>query len=233
MVEHHRRSRNRFGKVAEGAVLEMEMPGVPRHPTLAEPRDAGAEGVAFVEAGAGAAGNGEAARVGRVGAGVADAAEPPAGRLVMRVERLVEQGVFEVRMGDDPRNDGAPRPAPGGFGDVGDEAGLSDRAQMLGGVHVPMGAAFEKHGLAHIVARPGVGPQMFEQVARTAAVPEMVVGVDDLAPGVEDRFVGEREPVVAHRQSGDAHASGLDTRRGGSRVGHDADAAFQASAMSK
>jgi len=75
-----------------------------------------------------------------------------------------------------------------------DELGFSDRLHFdraLGAVHR---AALDKNGLGDVVTAAGVGEQLLDQKTVPGAVPQMVVGIDDLQPRFDDLLLPQCEP---------------------------------------
>ena len=197
MVEHHRRAGHGARQVGKSGVLVVVVPAVVGVAALAQQAQAGAKlGVGKQPLGAAA---GDAQRLGvRVArAGMADAAEQPAPCRLVGRQRLDQQGAApQVGMAHDAGDLGAAATVTAGAGQAGDEVGFADRFQMLGAVFAVSRPAFDEHGLDDVVAGAGVGPQVGQQVARTAAHrgPQVVVGVDDGPVGVDRRFARQVQP---------------------------------------
>ena len=121
------------------------------------------------------------------GDAVADAAEPPRPRRLMRIEHIREPAVQrEVGVRDDT-GDLRTGSCRGLARHAGHPFRLANRSQVLGTVVAVVAAALGVYRLHHTVAGPGVRLQVGKQVA-SPLVPlfdEMVVGVDDLAVGFE------------------------------------------------
>jgi hypothetical protein len=74
-------------------------------------------------------------------------------------------------------------------GDAGDELGLADWAQLdrpVGAIHR---AAFLKDGGDDVVAGVEVGEQFRQQIGPAAAVPQMMMRINDRQLRFEDRFL--------------------------------------------
>jgi hypothetical protein len=85
-------------------------------------------------------------------------------------------------------------------GDAGDEFGLADGPHLgraAGAVHR---VAFEKHRRDDVVAAVQVSEQFVEEIAVIAALPQMMVRIDDRQIRVEDRLqLGGGEPCLVRR----------------------------------
>ncbi len=81
--------------------------------------------------------------------------------------------------------------------DAVDEFRLADRAQFLRPVRAMEGAALDEHGIGDVVAAVEVGQQIVQQVAPAAAVPQMMVRIDDRQVRLQRRLDGAGEPVLA------------------------------------
>ena len=75
-----------------------------------------------------------------------------------------------------------------------DLADGAERFRAAGAIHR---AAVDIDGRDDIVAGGDVGRHFFDHVALAAAVPQMMMGVDDRAPGIENFFFPLCEPVLA------------------------------------
>ena len=75
-----------------------------------------------------------------------------------------------------------------------DKLGFADRLHLdraIGAVHR---AALDKNGLGDVVTAAGVGEQLLDQKTVPGAVPQMVVGIDDLQPRFDDLLLPQCEP---------------------------------------
>jgi hypothetical protein len=103
----------------------------------------------------------------------------------------------QIGIADDAGRDAGWAVIPRGAhrGDARDELGLADRAifgqaaprRVGGAVHR---AAFEKDGRDDVVAGVEVGEQLVEEIAVIAALPQMMVGIDDRQIRVEHGLFG-------------------------------------------
>jgi hypothetical protein len=75
-----------------------------------------------------------------------------------------------------------------------DELGFSDElhfGRALGTIHR---AALDKNGLGDVVATAGFRKQLINEKTVAGAIPQMMVGIDDLQPRFDDLFLLQREP---------------------------------------
>ena len=75
-----------------------------------------------------------------------------------------------------------------------DELGLADGLHFDRAVGAVHRAALDKNGLGDLVAAAGVGEQFANQKTVPGAVPQMMVGIDDLQPRFDDLLLPQREP---------------------------------------
>ena len=86
-------------------------------------------------------------------------------------------------------------------GDAVDEFGLAHRREVWIAVGAIHGAALDEYRAADGVTRTDVGQIVFEQIAR-AAIPEMMVRIDDRQVGFEDVLAPLREPFLVDAEQG-------------------------------
>ena len=199
VVEDDRRFGEGAREVGEIRELRMVLPGVEHQSVARQTREALAElrveqqmlrwiGVRVADVGA------------RVPArGVTDAAKAWAGGEV-RFEHLVDRRAQrEVGVADDAGGDARrARAAALGLGrDALDEIGLAHRTQRLGTSASILGHALDEHGRGHVMALSEIGEQLIEHVARSGAVPQVVMGIADRKTGLECRF--SRRLWAGHR----------------------------------
>ena len=75
-----------------------------------------------------------------------------------------------------------------------DEFRLADGLHFDWAVGAVHRTALDKNGLSDVVAAIGVGEQFAEQKTVPGAVPQMMVGIDDLQPRFDDLLLPQREP---------------------------------------
>src|SRR6516225_926974 len=75
-----------------------------------------------------------------------------------------------------------------------DELGFTDRLHLDRAVGAVHRTALDKNGLGDVLAAAGVGEQFVDQKTVPRAVPQMMVGIDDLQPRLEDLLPPQRQP---------------------------------------
>jgi hypothetical protein len=134
-------------------------------------------------------------------------------RLQQRPRGVAEQ---EIGMADDTGADRGRTVAAAGAhrrGAVG-EFHLADRPHRFSPARAVHRACLDIDGRHDVVAGADVGGQIVDQVALAAAVPEMMMGIDDRAGRVDDVLPAQRQPVFARIGIEPAF------RHGGSAGGH-------------
>ena len=108
----------------------------------------------------------------------------------------------QIGIADDTGRDAGRTVIPRGAhrGDAGDKLGLADGPEFGGAALAVHRAAFEEDGCDDVVAGVEVGEQLVEEIAVIAALPQMMVGIDDRQIRVEHGLVGgRREPCLVRR----------------------------------
>jgi hypothetical protein len=108
----------------------------------------------------------------------------------------------QIGITDDTGRDAGRTVIPRGAhrGDAGDKLGLADGPEFGGAALAVHRAAFEEDGRDDVVAGVEVGEQLVEEIAVIAALPQMMVGIDDRQVRVQHGFVGGRgEPCLVRR----------------------------------
>ena len=77
-----------------------------------------------------------------------------------------------------------------------DERCFTDAAQRLGPVRAVVGQALDVHGGRQLVPASGIGQVVRSQVAVSAAVPQVVVRVDDLPRRLPRRLLALCQPAL-------------------------------------
>src|SRR5450756_1955680 len=77
------------------------------------------------------------------------------------------------------------------------ELDLADRAERFRPVSTIHRAAVDIDGRNHIVSGGEVVGDLLDQIALAAAVPQMMMGIDDWPAGIDDFFRMQGEPVLA------------------------------------
>src|SRR5204863_1809363 len=132
---------------------------------------------------------------------MADAAEAPAARALMRLQHLLDAAAeVEVRMSDDAGagTDLSVVAACRHRGDAVDELALADRLHLLGPVGTMERSRLHEDGGDDVVTAVGVGEQIVEQITPAAAVPEMMMRIDDRQLRLQDRLLAAIEPVLTN-----------------------------------
>ena len=73
-------------------------------------------------------------------------------------------------------------------------ANRSQRFRSAGAIHR---AAIDIDGRHDVVAGCDIAGDLLDHVALAAAIPQMMMGIDDRALGVDDFLLAQREPVLA------------------------------------
>ena len=200
MIEHDFRVRKGAGEVGEFADLRMKQPGVEAQAQWREAGKALAEGA--VEQ--------QPFRPRRIHAGdigvriprrrVPDAAEAAVAgndlRLQHRLRAVAEQ---QIDVADDAGADRglAVAAACRHRRDAIRKLDLADGPERLGAVRAVHRAAIDIDGGDDVVAGSDVSRHLLDHVAQAAAVPEMVMRIDDRTRGIDDLLTILCEPVLA------------------------------------
>ena len=130
-----------------------------------------------------------------VRSGVADAAEQAPAGLGVGVEHLGKLAAEpEVGMGHDSGNT-RPGAISGLGGHSGHELGFTHWSEVFRTTGTVGGAALHKDRLLNPVSRPGVSPQVGEQVLGVGEAPQVVVGINDCQFGLDDLLINLRVPL--------------------------------------
>jgi len=117
----------------------------------------------------------------------------------MRVEHFFQHiAAHEIRVRDDRGDRGFARAAAlTRLRDVRDELGLAHDSQMLRPILPIARAALDEHRLLDPVPRPGVRPQVIEQIcAEVRPMPQMMMWIDDRPLRIDHIFDDLVEPLV-------------------------------------
>jgi len=197
VIEDHRGLWNGSSKIGEFGELVVVVPGVESEAESTQHSHSVAEIVARIEPLGRSAGDAQGLGMRISGARVADAPKQSLAGLRVSLENFFD--VFaagEVGVGHDAGYGCSPWNRRTGDGDLGDELGLADRAQMLGSVVAIARSTLDEDGLLDVVARARVGVKIGEEIRRAASVsPQVVMRIDDASTGIEDVFAYLGEPV--------------------------------------
>ncbi|MET4764529.1 hypothetical protein ABH975_000776 [Bradyrhizobium ottawaense] len=92
-------------------------------------------------------------------------------------------------------------------GDAVGELDFADGPERFRPVRAIHRAAIDIDGRDDVVAGGDVGRYFLDQIA-VAAIPEMVMGIDDRPQGINDRLLMQREPVLARLDEQPARIAG-------------------------
>ncbi len=198
MAHDDRRRREGTRQIDDIGELRMIEPGVKAEAERREPRQPSAKIRAGVEArlhvGAAVADGGAGVIAGRMAHAAKAAAAGPQLRQQHRLDPVAERQIgIADDAGGDPGLAVIARRAH--RRDAGDEVGLADRAHLGRAIRPVHRAAFLEHGRDNVMAGVEVGEQFVEQIGVVAALPQMMVRIDDRQVGIEDRLGrGRRQP---------------------------------------